>query len=321
MNGVLYLKLHENKEDFLDLIALVSEYYNLSPAIIEKDYWVTKSLYLLSKSEAKDYAIFKGGTSLTKCYKDLKRFSEDIDIGVLKKGLSKRAIKKRMKEVETVMKDSTFEMVKKYADNEDCRESEFKYNSLYKNNLSELHKHIRFEIMSFLEPIPYTTKTVTSFIQDYLYEKNYLDAIQDNNMERFELNVLSISRTLLEKIVSLVRMSYEDNFIELKKKTRHLYDVHMLYNLTEDFFLNKEELLKLVETVKTFEEKSQFGEKYPSNKKWYESNLIKILGKSEIKKAYEEVFGKEFVYGDLPNFEDVIETFNKLFSTFKELGI
>lgn len=316
------MKLHENKEDFFDLIELVAQDYNLDPSIIEKDYWVTRALYLLSQSEMKNYAIFKGGTSLTKCYKDLNRFSEDIDIGVLKENLSATAIKKRMKNIEVSMVDKSFEVVSKIADSKTCRETEFKYSSLYSNSLNELHKHIRFEIMSFLEPTPYEKREVTSFIQDYLYKNELLEAISENNMERFELNVLSLDRTLLEKIVSLIRMSYEENLEELKRKTRHLYDVHMFYGFNKDFFSNKEHCLGLINNIKKFEQESRFGEQYPLDKKWWESNLVEALKNNEVKKSYEEVFGKEFVYvHPLPKFDAVRNTFQELFDIFRELNI
>lgn len=49
--------------------------------IVEKDYWVCFVLnYLFTKSEWKDAFTFKGGTSLSKCYDLIKRFSEDIDL-------------------------------------------------------------------------------------------------------------------------------------------------------------------------------------------------------------------------------------------------
>lgn len=53
----------------------------VSNAIIEKDFWVCVVLnYLLNESKYKDYFIFKGGTSLSKCYDVIKRFSEDADL-------------------------------------------------------------------------------------------------------------------------------------------------------------------------------------------------------------------------------------------------
>lgn len=69
------MKLHENKELFNDAILATSEQKNIQAIYIEKDYWVTMALFL----------IFKGGTSLSKCYNLIDRFSEDIDLVVLRK--------------------------------------------------------------------------------------------------------------------------------------------------------------------------------------------------------------------------------------------
>ncbi len=47
---------------------------------LEKDYWICRSLKMLSESKEKEVAVFKGGTSLSKAYRLGNRFSEDIDI-------------------------------------------------------------------------------------------------------------------------------------------------------------------------------------------------------------------------------------------------
>lgn len=55
--------------------------YGGTPEIVEKDFWVTLVLdYLFHKSKYKDYFTFKGGTSLSKCFGIIDRFSEDIDL-------------------------------------------------------------------------------------------------------------------------------------------------------------------------------------------------------------------------------------------------
>lgn len=70
--------LHKDKDKFDIAIKTVSRYFNVAPAIIEKDYYVT--LILLKLTERVPNLLFKGGTSLSKCYKIIDRFSEDIDI-------------------------------------------------------------------------------------------------------------------------------------------------------------------------------------------------------------------------------------------------
>ena len=70
--------LHENKENFQEMIELVSTDTGRAAAVIEKDYYVTLILRLLS--EQLSNVVLKGGTSLSKGYHAINRFSEDIDI-------------------------------------------------------------------------------------------------------------------------------------------------------------------------------------------------------------------------------------------------
>src|SRR3990167_2718003 len=56
-----------------------------NPAIIEKDFWVVRLLgFLFSEKEFFDNHVFKGGTSLSKCFGLIERFSEDCDITISK---------------------------------------------------------------------------------------------------------------------------------------------------------------------------------------------------------------------------------------------
>jgi len=75
------MKLFEHK-DFDQAILGAEQHFrarNLRPAIIEKDYYVTEALRIISAA-APDKIIFKGGTSLAKGWNLIQRFSEDIDI-------------------------------------------------------------------------------------------------------------------------------------------------------------------------------------------------------------------------------------------------
>ena len=49
---------------------------------IEKDWWVTVTLKALFNTECRNVLSFKGGTSLSKCYNIIERFSEDIDLAI-----------------------------------------------------------------------------------------------------------------------------------------------------------------------------------------------------------------------------------------------
>jgi predicted nucleotidyltransferase component of viral defense system len=74
-----YLKL--SRRERAELLDDVSRKRNLAPAILEKDYWVCLTLgALFSLPEIGEHLVFKGGTSLSKVYGLIDRFSEDVDV-------------------------------------------------------------------------------------------------------------------------------------------------------------------------------------------------------------------------------------------------
>ena len=75
------MKLFEHP-DFEQAILQAAEHFRdrgLRPAIIEKDYYVTETLRIVATTQG-DQVIFKGGTSLSKGWNLIQRFSEDVDL-------------------------------------------------------------------------------------------------------------------------------------------------------------------------------------------------------------------------------------------------
>lgn len=79
------MKLHTNTELFRQAIQATSQYKGLREVYIEKDYWVTLALKIIVTSQHKESVVFKGGTALSKAFKSIERFSEDIDLVLLRK--------------------------------------------------------------------------------------------------------------------------------------------------------------------------------------------------------------------------------------------
>ncbi len=77
------INLHELKNEFSSLIKEASDHFSIREVFIEKDYWITRLLKRLSDSEYSGSIVFKGGTSLSKGYKLINRFSEDVDIAII----------------------------------------------------------------------------------------------------------------------------------------------------------------------------------------------------------------------------------------------
>lgn len=95
------MSLHNNFDEFKEIIQLVSQKLRIDESIVEKDYYVT--LFLKEIFEYDKNFVFKGGTSLSKCFKIIDRFSEDIDIcysdnSMLTQG-RKRQIKKMIVDI------------------------------------------------------------------------------------------------------------------------------------------------------------------------------------------------------------------------------
>ena len=68
-------------EDRRDLFRNTADKMGLNDAIVEKDFWVCFALdYLFRRSPWREHITFKGGTSLSKAFNLISRFSEDIDL-------------------------------------------------------------------------------------------------------------------------------------------------------------------------------------------------------------------------------------------------
>ena len=81
------MRLHENSKLFKQAVRATAQQMGLLDIYVEKDYWVTFALYTIFGHEIGKQTVFKGGTALSKCYGLIERFSEDIDLVVLRNKL------------------------------------------------------------------------------------------------------------------------------------------------------------------------------------------------------------------------------------------
>ena len=90
------------------------------------------------------------------------------------------------------------------------------------------------EINSFANPYPSQKCTLSSFLTDFIIQSGNESLIEQYEMQPFEVIVLDKRRTLIEKLVSLLRCSLADNPMpELSAKIRHFYDLYFLLHDTE----------------------------------------------------------------------------------------
>ena len=74
------MRLHENPNLFRQSIRFTADQIKVKAIFVEKDYWVTLALFEIFTGPHGADALFKGGTSLSKCFHLVERFSEDIDL-------------------------------------------------------------------------------------------------------------------------------------------------------------------------------------------------------------------------------------------------
>jgi predicted nucleotidyltransferase component of viral defense system len=202
-----------DSKSFSNAIRAAAEHLQINPVFIEKDYWITLVLNRLSKSQYADDTVFKGGTSLSKGFGLINRFSEDVDIAIIntedKTGnVIKNIIRMVEKEITGELKEINIDSVT--SKGLKFRKSVFEYpnaDNKYKNN------RLIVEINSFANSFSYQQCTIKSFIHDFLVQTNNSEYIEQYELQPFTINVLKKEQTLLEKLVPLIRFSYAARFI------------------------------------------------------------------------------------------------------------
>lgn len=227
------MKLHNDKNSLMAAIQAASDKLEILPVFIEKDYWITLVLKRLSESKFNDGVVFKGGTSLSKGFRLIDRFSEDIDIAVLNVSeLSGNQVKNLIRDV---VRDISVDLTEIPNHLGTSKGSRFRksYYSFSKTGDARFYESISdkliIEINSFANPFPYEKREITSLISTALALNNQNDLIKKYELLPFSINVLSKQQTMLEKLVSLFRFSFEENPVKgVSAKIRHFYDLHFL---------------------------------------------------------------------------------------------
>ncbi|HPD65397.1 MAG TPA: nucleotidyl transferase AbiEii/AbiGii toxin family protein [Bacteroidia bacterium] len=161
------MNLHHNLKLFSDTLRAVSQQMEIKLEFVEKDYWITLILNRLAKSKYVNEAVFKGGTSLSKGYNLIERFSEDVDIAIINnKGKSGNEIKTLIR---TVEKEITSDLKELNMDGVTSkgsrfRKSVFEYVTTEKNNTNN---KLIVEINSFSNPFPFNKLTIKSLVSDF----------------------------------------------------------------------------------------------------------------------------------------------------------
>jgi len=308
------MKLHLNKKLFRQAIQFTSDQMQIPAIFVEKDYWVTYALFTIFNDKIGSDTVFKGGTALSKCYNIIERFSEDIDLVVLRReGESNNKLTTKIRTISNVVSNVLPEieiagLTHKMGMN---RKTAHSYNKEFKGDYGQVRDAIVVEAtwLGYFEP--YTTKSVCSFVGEMMMNNEQREIAKEQNLLPFNVLVLEPSRTICEKIMSLVRFSYGENPItDLKNKIRHVYDLNQLLSVKEllTYFKSKEfdiMLLKVAQDdVASFKNNNEWLKNHPINSLIFE-NPAKVW--TDLKIVYESDF-KNLVYGSFPDETELLNT-------------
>lgn len=309
------MKLHEFPNEFKDLISIVAADKHLPESAIERDYYIVLLLKNLADSEYVEKCVFKGGTSLSKCYPgSIERFSEDIDLTYLGMDESDKICDKTIKKIEKVMTVGA-DTEKIDAERSNRSKSMFVW-------FGDKRNRVKLEIGSSVRPDPYSKKTLKTYIQEFLEEHDGAEDIAKYELQEVILNVLNIERTFVDKLMSVKRHAICGT---IEKKVRHIYDVARLFALPEiqAFLEDKYELKRLIDITKQTDsyylEKRNISEEYDPIG-GYDFDSWKLYLNGRVRSTYENLH-KELLYTDKQqSFDDALGAFTEINEILKGIG-
>ncbi len=228
-----------SKEEKIETLNQARKILGTNVYAVEKDWWVTLSLKAAFSCSCKDNMIFKGGTSLSKGYNLIERFSEDVDLAIDREffgyndDISKNQIKRRLRKqscnfISTTLVNEIKEKFEEWNVGKECRINaqpikdsdkdpqtiEIHYNSVFGDE-NYLLKRVLIEISCRSLTEPAEKRPINSILSDAYPTQRF-------STSSFEINTTLPKKTFLEKVFLLherfetPRENYKERF------SRHL---------------------------------------------------------------------------------------------------
>ena len=313
------------------LINQMLAYYNLPVESIEKDLWVTQVLHALFSLPVSDKLIFKGGTSLSKAWGLIDRFSEDIDLAIDPVFLGKPEGDPTKKQIKKLRKASSLYVAEELAEMLRARFEEVglsdwltveaqpngegdntypeprqlyvHYRSVFGNHKGYLRSDIVLEISarSLMEPV--AEVEVSSLLSKHL-------PIRD--VAPVPVVTAVAGKTMVEKMFLLHEMfSIEGHGMRAERKSRHLYDLYKMMSrpFAEEAIADSE----LWESIRHHREiyTSVSGMDYTPDVR---KRLVLVPREDIIdvwKTDYEQMMGS-MIYGEKPSWDELMQAMKEL---------
>ena len=309
---------------------------------IEKDWWVTLTLKALFTGAYSEYIIFKGGTSLSKCWNLIERFSEDIDISLDSKAFGVEYLespsggqignlrKKGCAFTTNVLKvdiQSQFEklgiplntikveaaQIREKVPDTDPQTLYVNYESLFDRN-QYLADQVKIEVS--VKPLKEPKAVVK--VQSILSVEFPNDAYSE---EPFEVTAVEAHRTFMEKMFLLHEEFQKKDIDKIKKDrmSRHIYDlVRMMDAEPGKKALEDEELYTTI-----IRHRSNYNKMPQVDYATHEKAIISFIPPVGVMYAYENDYSKmreTMIYGEAPDFKSLITQLLELLSRLRTLS-
>lgn len=316
------------KERRIEILNQATEFTGLPVEAIEKDWWVTLALNACFSLPYSDNIIFKGGTSLSKAWNLIERFSEDIDLALDRKFLgfegdiSKTQIRKlRTKSCEFISTVFVEDLKKVFTEwnainecsiiaqevkdhDKDPQIIEIHYKSILETS-DYLPQKVLIEVGSRSLTEPTAPKAITSILGSQFPDLNFAD-------KPFNIAVVLPQRTFLEKVFLLhEEFSQAPEKIRVHRLTRHLYDLEKLMDTEHgiEALKNKELYNNIVAHREKFN--AIRGIDYAN----HTPDKISIIPPDNIIKQWEQDYQamtQYMIYGNLLTFDKLIKRIAEL---------
>jgi hypothetical protein len=332
MNNYFELSIDDQRR----VLQQASARYGLPPQAIEKDLWVTTILQIVFTLPFAEKIIFKGGTSLSKVWKLIERFSEDIDLAVdyslfgFEGDLTKKRIKELRKASSLFVKDELCKQLQsaidKYGLSSLCtveaepdgegdntypelRKLYVKYKSAWAEPLQYLSPVVMLEVgsRSLLEPNVQTE--ITSLVEDMF------PTIR-TTLVSSKIATAVAAKTFLEKAFLIHEIfSVEGHGVKAERKSRHLYDLARM--MDKDFAIAAIKDDELWESIRHHREifTSIKGVDYTPDVR----RRIVLVPRPDIIKAWEDDYNsmsEAMIFGKKPTFSELIRKMKNLEDEF-----
>lgn len=226
-----------NKSEWKEIIDTVSLELKRNPLIIEKD--TIQSMFLCELSKSDLPFVSKGGTSLSKAYDLIDRFSEDIDLSMSRIVTDKE--KKKAKET-IIAIASRLGLTLKNPDDvlsrHDYNKYLFEYESFYSNDKLE----IMVETSYYQASYPVIKHDINCYIGKFCKNNNVSLPIEFDAIS-FKMPVQSLERTFIDKVFAVCDYKIQNM---MDRDSRHLYDIAKIY----PNIIITDEIIALVKNVR-----------------------------------------------------------------------